>query len=1836
MLSCKKQKESKTDSIYSYRSYISGTTNGLISAQSNLAIFLQKPIQEPIDQNALRIEPALAGTLHLENATKLVFKPETKLESDQEYTLSLDLTKLYKDVPETLKSFTFKIKTSPQSFIVTPGALQSYDKDWQYLEGKISLSDSESLEEVKNIVRASQDDKALKIAWEETNISNRYFIFKIDSIQRKMEDDQIKITWNGKSIGLKDTGESSFTIPGKNNFKVVRTLTYQEPEQHIEVNFSDPLNSNQNINGLVRLKDNPKMDVVKDGNSLKIYPKNTIQGNTVLSIADGLKNNQGYTLKANYEKNISFTQLKPAIRLLTNGIILPDAKELKINFESVNLRAVEVRVIRMFEDNVLQFLQNNNLNTNNHREIRKVGRRVAKKTIELIPNPIQNTGAWKSYAIDLAEIIAPQPGAIYRVEISFKQEHSLYNCENATADTDTNEDEDYYYEEDYYYDEEQSYTTQEAKDLEERETQYWDNLIYSYDNYYYSWDNRKNPCHKAYYNEDQSIATNILASNIGVIAKKGSNNTLHFAVSNILTTEPISGANITLYNYQQQAIGKTRTDGDGFALYDADAFAYFAIIEYNNQKSYLKLIDGKALSVSNFNVSGKKLQKGLKGYIYGERGVWRPGDSLHLAFVLQDKNNPIPQGHPIRMEVKDAKGQLVFKQIQRNKPSGLFRFSVPTETDANTGLWSAQAFVGGASFSKRLKVETIKPNRLKLQLQFDEKGALNPEAGIDASLNVAWLHGAPAKNLKADVSVRFYATRTSFKGYEKYHFDDPIREFETEDKEIFEGRLDEKGFASIQYQPDFNSLAPGMLRASFLTKVYENGGDFSIDAYTKSFAPYSSFVGLKMPKGKGYSSYDTDKNTRFEIATVDANGNPVARSKVKVRVYKINWRWWWSSSYDNLASYVGSRSEEIMTTLEVDTNSKGKGAFNLNIDESDRGRYLIRVEDPVSEHVTGQTAYFYKNYWGMGDGNKDAAKMLLFSANKEKYLVGETAAITFPSAENSRALISIENGSEVLSQQWVKTSKGQTTAQIPIDASMTPNVFVSISLLQAHSTRNNDLPLRMYGVIPIRVEDPETRLSPKISMPDVLAPEKNYTVKVSEANGKAMSYTLAIVDEGLLDLTRFKTPNAWDSFNVKEALGVQTWDIYDDVIGAYTGSVEQIYAIGGDADAAAKKGKKANRFKPVVRYVGPFTLKKGESKTHQLQMDKYVGAVRAMVVASNKKSNAYGNAEKSVKVKQPLMVLASLPRKLSPGETVRLPVTVFAMDKKVQNVSIGLELSKGIKVIGAQTQSLNFQTPDEKMAYFDLDVSDAEGINTIKVNANGNGETASFEVEIDVVNPNIPIHKSEEITLEANASKTINLESFGVKGSNQMQITFSTLPPMDFSGRLDYLLRYPHGCVEQTTSSVFPQLFLDDIMDLNGQDKLKTENNIKAGIKRLAKFQTAEGGLSYWIGNRSANDWGTSYAGHFLIEAEKRGYDLPFNLMNNWIKYQKQSARNWQARNSRYYSYDLEQAYRLYTLALVGDPDLSAMNRLREFKSLSNAAKWRLAAAYAQLGKIEVAKDLIRSASISPVNENYRYSYGSKTRNQAMLLESLVLMEDPRSKEISKYLAKKLSSSDWMSTQTTAYALLAMAKIVEKGGGKEIQVQYQLDANASAQINSQKALAVRMQKTTKGTHQLKVDNQRASTVYVKVINSGIPPLGTEVAEARGLRISSTFKEGKNSINPSSLAQGTDFTLEVTVKNQKDELVENIALSQIVPSGWEILNSRFIFGDSNAGNVDYIDYKDDRVLQYFSLKSYESKTFTLQLNASYLGKYYLPGITAEAMYDNDYFVHTKGQWVEVVE
>ena len=1825
--SCNTKKAEGEAEELPFNPHVEAFTSGKISRYTPVyLIFNQDIAQDKLKSDQLsklvRIKPEVAGEFSFENSRTIVFKPAKGFERNTSYKLTANLSEWF-DVTGKDKEFTFEYSTFPlalranlESMDINAKNENSYD-----IVCTLLTPDKETPETIEPLVRFSEKADAV---WQHSPDGKKHQV-TLQNVQAGNDGARtLTLSVAPNKLGVAEDKLLSVSVPDMNDFDVYDVTYVTEPERYVEVTFTKDLDSSQDMQGLAFIAGNTSETVNVEGNRLRLYPDNQRKGVMNVHLTRQIRSKNGLTLKEDVTRQIEINTSLPAVKFIGQGVVIPQSTELLVPFQAVYLRGVVVRVIKILEQNIGQFLQVNNLDGTS--DLMRVGRLVARKTIFLDEDG-SDLSVWNTYAIDLKKLMEPEPGAIYRVELSFNKDLSAYPCDDSVKVS-----------------REQLLAEDEIK-FKEESSRFDDGGYYYYNGDFnwndYNYNDRNDPCSNSYY-YNKVEGKNVLATNLGLIAKAGEDNEMTVLVHNLISTNPENGVEVSVYNYQNQVLASGTTDGKGeVKLKIASGKPFYIIASLGYQRSYLRVDGGAALSLSSFDVSGEVVQKGIKGFIYGDRGVWRPGDTLFLSFMLNDRAKKLPANHPVVMELYNPLGQLYLRKTQTRGELGVYSFAMPTEPDAPTGAWNVNVNVGGVSFTKRLRVESIKPNRLKIDLSMPEKTLLRGEP-LDGRLHVEWLQGATARNLKYDIQGTFISTPTTFSGYKDFYFDDPSKVFNSEESKLISGTTDEKGDATVQAKFEIGSTAPGMLMANFVTRVYEESGDFSIDANRMLYSPYKRYAGIKSPQ-QTRDQLNTGSNYTYEVASTDYQGKPQAGTELDVRIYKVYWYWWWSSDNSSLANYVSDSYNKPVKELTVRTGENGRGTFQLSFSNEEWGTYFISVKDKESKHSTGVMSYFD---WPYNEGRRNAdgsesANMLSFKTDKDNYKPGEKLVITIPSAKGSRAIVSIENGTKVLSVTEHTCDDQQTTIKLDVTKEMQPNAYVYVTLLQPHGITQNDLPIRMYGVVPFTVTSPESHLYPQIKIPDEIKPEANYEVTVSEKDGREMAYTLAIVDEGLLDLTRFRTPEPWKAFNAREALGVSTWDMYNYVVGAYGGRIEQLFSIGGDD--ALNKGPKAivNRFKPVVQFDGPFLLKKGEKQRHTYTMPNYNGRVKVMVVAGN--GEAYGHADKSVFVRKPVMLLGTLPRVIGVGEEMVVPATVFATENGVGDVTVSISCSGNMEVMGAATQQLNFTNIGDKQASFRIKVKDQPGAGRVTITASGKGDKSVYTTDIEIRSVSRPQVKVLPVTLEAGKSWKETVKLPGTEGTNSLTLEMSDVPPLNLSSRLSYLIGYPHGCVEQITSKGFPQLYVGEFAALTKQQQNTTENAVKEVIRRLRSYQTVDGAFSYWPGGTSSNGWGTVYATHFLLSAETKGYLVPDGMKRNVLNNLRRVARDWKPVTTYYSrSEEMTQAYRLYVLALGQAPEVGAMNRLKENKSLAPMSRWLLASAYALVGRTDVAKDLIgKTTEVKTDYSDYDLTFGSDLRDQAIRLMTLTLLGDGKEAAVlTRDISKVLSSDDWLSTQSTAFALVSLSEYMGK-----YKVSGTMDfsyacAGKSDKVSTTKNIWTEVLLDKAGTSaSVELKNTGKSTLFARVITEGIPAQGKEEAYANGisLAVSYTDQDGR-AVDVADLPQGTNFIAVVTVKNPTARGINNVVLTEIFPAGWEILNTRFLnegATDNKTIGVDYQDIRDDKVYSYIDyLPSGRQVTVKINLCAVYPGRFYLPPVYCEAMYDNLTRANTEGKEVVV--
>lgn len=1785
---CSGERGNIESDIPTYNEYVSAYTSGFVSRRSEVRVVFSQDI--PLNKldsikpsEVMKLSPKAEGSYSYADPRTLVFAPTKELKRNTRYVVSVDTRKLFGEG----ETFNFAFQTRPLAICGTLKNFGVTEDDQYELTFNLTTADQEAPEMVEKHISLSQ---AVTPTWVHAADGLSHMMKVITSSDGAASILEVSTVSDSK-MDLVGQIITSVELPDSKTFQVVNQTCKSGESRCIEVTFNKNLDDKQDIQGLVYTTGHTITQTVLEGNRVLLYGDWKDNETVNVTIDKSLRSRSGQKFQLSQTNSVVINNNKPAVEFVGNGTIIPQGDKILLPFRSVYMKGVRVSVYKIFSNMVGSLLQQGDLSDYNN--FSYAARPIAATTFYIDDNGA-DLSEWHTYAIDLTDQVKLEPGAMYRVELSLDARLSAWPCD--TLPKATREE-----------------MAEEDAALMDKNCNRFDNGFYYYtgrayesNNWWYEdyYEKHDNPASQFFY-DNRTQGKNVLATNIGLSALKGTAHALSVTAINIPDAQPLSGVSVEVYSLQRQLIGSGRTDGSGIAMIEYDyrkGSPSYVMAHKGNDVSYLKVDNERSLSTSTFDVSGSVIERGLKGFIYGDRGVWRPGDTLHIAFMLNDRDHTLPAGHPVTLRLSNPLGQVTHRITRTSGVMGIYSYNIPIAEDALTGIWSAQIGVGGVTFHKNLRIETIKPNRLKIDLQAP---ALLTNGKNDAKLHTEWLNGSAANGLKYEIDATIIETKTTFPAYKNYIFDDPTKTFETSELNLAKGSVGASGDAALSFNLNVSDQAPGMLKGNIVSHVYEPSGEFSVDVSQVYVSPFRRFVGLKSPQQSQQSHLDTNKDHTFSVVSVDLMGKAVANVKVQVDVYKIQWHWWWYSSRDDIAGYTTSSYHKPIKTFNLKTDQEGKVDFQLNMSEQDWGTYLIVVKDIEGGHSTSIKSYFDWPWMTSrrGSDDKENAVCLSITTDKKEYAPGEKMHISLPSEEGSTALVSISNGSKILHLQTYPCQKERTEIVLETTEEMMPNVYVAVSLVQPYSQTVNDMPIRMYGIVPVSVTSTKSHLYPVVQCADETKPETKYTVTVSEKSGRPMGYTLAIVDEGLLDLTHFKTPEAWTVFNAREALGVRFWDLYNHVNGAFGGRIEQLFSIGGD-DALNNSPKAiVNRFTPMVYFAGPFELKKGETRDHRISVPNYNGRVRVMVVAGD--GHAYGSCDKSVLVRKPLMMIGTMPRQIGRGDEMTVSATLFAT-QKLGDIKVELATAGGLTVVGDKTQKVTFDAAGDKTVFFRVKCDDKGSLGTVSIKAASSEYKADYTAQITIRTINQTLSRSSSSCIEAGQSLEQTLQLPGNDGY-RLLLEASSLQPLNLRKRIRDLIGYPHGCVEQTTSRAFPQLYLEEFAQLSDVQQAEIESNVKACISRLANFQTEDGGMSYWPSSRNSNSWASAYVLQFLSEASARGYYVPEDMMRRLKAYVTSQVTSWTSK------YDNNTAaYQMYVLASIHMPELGAMNRMKEQgSSLSVQALNLLSSAYSLAGRTDIGRELL-NVEARGTESGYWWS-----ESVCQLLAYIALNDNKLITEAAETVRQKLASEKWMSTSDCAGSLLAMSKIYQKREvGTGLRFEASLDNKSLGKVKTDKFSWVHEAELSRNQTKLNIHNDGNTPIYLSTTVQGVATQSPVDKMTNGLDLSIKYTtDDGQPLNPTSMSQSTTFKAILSVYNVSGANQENVAVSYIVPAGWEILSS------NPTGDIHYQDLRDDRIYSYIDrLKQGESATITISLSATYAGLYYLPSAHAEVMYD----------------
>lgn len=1595
--------------------------------------------------------------------------------------------------------------------------------------------------------------EGLKITLDGKELAFNLGEFSLDTDDIKLLDkpQELVLTYDEKIMGFKEAKVLQFQIPSKPKDNDFRLISTEEKDQIATLKFSKELAENQAFQDFIQISPELNFRAWSVGKELKISANFEPGEKYQVKIAKGLKSNQGLINKGE-EANITLQKdLDPSLVFANDGVFLPSGAEYQVYIKSRNVKKIHLKVSQIFSNNISEYLRYKNL--------------VGKK---------DDSTQEAFYSSD---------GFNYVAKKVIDKKIELKNQKNTWISS-----------------------ALDLSDLKGKSGIFSVSLSVDANDLDYKGENVYRIINKA------SVSKNLIFSNIALSAQN-LNKQLVVHARDFSKNEALENVKIELVSKQNQILQSQNTDSNGdakFQIQEDDEILYI-LASKENQISVLRF--SNPLSTDGYDVEGDQNHEMIKAFIYTDRGVYRAGDSVHLSVVARENTNPLK--HPINFTLINPKNQKIIENRILKSQNDIYYTQINLDKNAINGLYRANFNIAGVEFSKDILVQSVVPNRIKVELNADENRSLD-DGSLNYELSSKYLFGALASNLKYQSVVYFSPKNYHNSKYKDYIFTNPsslIISASADDK----GNLDEKGRvqSSVEIPENILNSQGYNFNARIVSEVFEKGGRSVKAVKDVNLNRYDYFVGMKALANSYVSEGET---IDFYAIVSDLKEKLVSGKTLEYRIYQNDYYWWWD--YDSYDEFLRSIKQDTNTKLiekgELTSSSEPmKFSFNTS---NYYGQMFIELIDKESEVSTGQS--FYVSSWGE-PSYADVVSSLKIKSDKNKYKIGQSAKIEFESVAGAKALITLSSNSKIIDRFVMDTQDESTSIELAMKKEYAPNIYVSVSLFQDYNKIDNDRALRLFGVIPLYVEDENTKLDLELKTPDKILPNSDFEIEIQSKDKRAFNYTVAIVDEGLLDLTDFKTPDIWKGFYAKTGFTLKTYDTYSQIIPKFTGGDSVLGGLRVDKN----RDDSAQRFKPVALFNTPARSDETGFAKLKFKMPSYMGSVRVMVVANE--NDAYGSVSKDIQVSAPLVMLETLPRTLKIGDNFTLLTQIFKTENRIKNATLSVRSKNSLIKISPDTQTIDFKSATNLEVMMDANVSDNRiGKELLEFELKSEDYTYKNEIEIDIKPINAYTYENNTSLIKAGESKEFIIKDY-ILGTTNATLKLSPTPILDMDKRIKYLLNYPYGCIEQTTSAVLPQLFLDKFS--TEFDRQKAINNINAAIERYSNFQTADGGFAYWQGGDESNAWGSNYAGMFLILAKQNGYFVPDSMYERWLKYEQNFVQK-----SVYRDYMMDiKANSLYLLAMAKKPNISEMNLLYDnLNTLSTEAKWQLAAAYKLAGVEDTAKQIASKISIEPDSKYSFYTYGSLVRDEAIIANAYKQIYGTNNEELLQKISDTLLSKDYLSTQSTGYALYALAM------GANLENMNENFMDATLKIDDQAYTINQNQMQIFSFNDEKAIVSANKDIFVSFGVEGVKA-SENSAFSNKISLDRAFYDEKgNKISPSEIGSGQTFYMRISVSlNEGANYVSNIALTQILPSGWEVSNTLL---DDNTpsfiknSNYDFIDVRDDKIMWFFGLNKNRTHHFYIKLNAITPGSYTLSGAYAEAMYDDTYRALSESEKVVV--
>ena len=1343
-------------------------------------------------------------------------------------------------------------------------------------------------------------------------------------------------------------------------------------------------------------------------------------------------------------------------------------------------------------------------------------------------------------------------------------------------------------------------------------------------------------------------------SDLGLIAKEGKDKILVFANS-IKNAMAVPGVNILAYGANNQLLGMAATNGDGVAeiAYTRKELAGFrpAMIIAKTAEDFNYLpFNTTRTNTSRFEVGGRRSNTtGLDAFVYAERDIYRPGERVNFSVILRDRQWKSPGELPVKLKFLLPNGKELKTFRKTLNTQGSLEGNVDLAASAITGSYSLEVYTSNDVLlaTQPFRIEEFVPDRIKVTARLDKPFL---EAGDVSRLNIHAVNffGPPAanRNYECEIQVKQRAFRP--KNYRNYDFSlsDQSSLF---DKTVRQGKTDEEGNAAEKYEVPEIFKSIGLLQATFYATVFDETGrpvsrSTSVDIFTQPV-----FFGVA---DDGFSYYALNQAVEFPLIALDRTERVLNGASARVQVIKHEYRTVLTKS-GSYFRYESQKEDKLVSSGIVTVSGENT---KYSFVPRSPGDYELRVSIPGSNSYASRSFYSYGS-WGGDNTSFDVNNEghIDISLDKSGYYTGESVQALFKTPFSGRMLVTLETD-KVVTYQYVNVDKRTASLNLPLTADDLPNVYITATLIKPHEL--SDIPLTVaHGFQSVKVEEKSRKIPVEIITAQKSVRSRTHQkVKVTAAPGSMV--TLAAVDNGVLQVSDFETPDPYAHFYAKRALEVSGYDLYPLLFPEVKPSLS---STGGDAESDMKKRVNpmpAKRIKIVSWWSGIAQANGSGEANFEFDIPQFSGEVRLMAVAY--KNEDFGSKESTITVADPIVLSSALPRFMSPGDTVSMPVTITNTTAGAASASVHLKVSGALRSFNGDQQTVSIGANSEGRALFQLVAPPVMGVGKVTVEVNSLGENFTDETEIGV-RPAASLQKitgSGVLTGGASIPMDWNTGDF-IPSSVDYQLVVSRSPATELGKYLGRLVAYPYGCTEQTVSVAFPQLYFGDLADLvrssnvDASQRTNANANIQEAIRKIKMRQLYNGAVTLWDNEGTENWWTTIYAAHFLLEAQKAGFDVDKSLVETMLGYINSRLKNRETIN---YFYNRDQnkkiapkevAYGLYVLALANRPNVSVMNYYKANPALlSLDCKYLLSAAYAQAGDKKSFREFLPSqfAGEESVAQTGG-SFYSDIRDESLALNMLVDV-DPDNAQIPimvKHVMDKLKQRTWYSTQELAFSFLALGKRARQDAGATVTADVRVDGRTVASMSGNPIKLTTKELRGAGGSAPKVDiaSKGGGRLYYFWEAEGISASGAYKEEDSYLKVRKRFfdRYGR-AITGNTFKQNDLVIVQLSLEKTYNTDIDNVVITDLLPAGFEIENPRtkeipgmeWIKGDETP---TALDVRDDRINLFVNLHSMR-QVYYYAVRAVSPGTYRMGPVSADAMYNGEYHSYNGAGTVKVVQ